>query len=161
MPRHATFAELAASMRRLRAQAERGMRRKVGAVLTTAATEAARLTPVDQADARRQWQIRVGGEAERRITGGPSYPSASAAENLAAGKFEERRAVAFVEGRARIDAAALPDRLDGTYQVANPEPYVEALDQGRSPQLPAGGILTTARRRAERVAATTGVLGGD
>lgn len=130
---------------------EKDMKRLVADIVINVATELAKRTPVDTAYARSNWNTSL-----TPVTGTlmpyKMYPSRyrrNRRGNLGkGGKFTERVNTWGVTQQAQ--SAMIAWELDKPVYVVNNVPYVPYLDEGRSPQAPAGFVRAAVQYGKEK-----------
>ena len=156
MARHSNLASTAARVDRMAENLRTSMKAKRDAAFIETADAAARLTPVDTLKARTSWNPGIGGVGSQGADG-PRLPSASAQENLRAGKFAETAGRRFTVERTRLLTQQVV-KVDGTLVLTNDAEHIIKLNQGGSPQMPAGGFVQIAAIEGRRAAAAVKVV---
>lgn len=150
MARHASLGSLAARIDQMASNLGNSMKAKRDHSYIEMADALGRLTPVDTLEARTSWNPSLGGFVSN-AAGGPRLPSASARENLLAGKFNETAGRSFTFGRAARLAAQIT-QPDALLSLSNDAEHIVGLNNGGSPQLPAGGFMQIASIESLRAA---------
>jgi len=119
----------------------RDVKQLVTDVVVNVAAEVAKRTPVDTGYARANWYTTLGSPAASTIMQYKRYPSRwrkFRGRFSKGGSFTERVNTRGVTEQAR--AAMVRRNDDQTVYITNNVPYTAALNQGHSPQAPAGFV---------------------
>lgn len=131
----ASLAQFSKNIRKRGSQVENGSTALVRAVSKRALRALVRTTPVDKGVARSNWRVGIGGPPTATI-------SAYAPGRHLGINEQANAAAAIAAGVARINSFSPGQgrRLQTAIYITNNVLYIEALNNGRSPQTPPGFI---------------------